>query len=312
MNEAKKLYDNKPEMKVPKDKNDEQRLEQRYLQQFISDYKLVATSSIRQANTSQLESLVDSIRKEEFSQDTVLDTVLSHASSMLDLIGYTTNLIQSRSKRELKKLHSSFGKQISETENQLANFSSTITQIDNYINDASFSLDEYHSDLSQKSTELKVLKKEISDYKTFSKNSLDPNKLRFLEQGELDFQLKKQSITDLENTCDISFLTIQDYYSQKSQSNSMKSLFEGEKILLHSLRDKVSLELEQTNYQNPIETLSRNRLNITSAYKIQEKLLNTLDRFTKSYNRKVSSLPSVKKMSEELRTKRMNYTSIKR
>lgn len=308
MDEAKKLYDDKPEMNVSKIKLDKRRLENR----IISDYKSVAIASIHQADTVALETLIEEMRNDEFSQDSVIGTILINASSMLEQMGYTNNIVQSRSKRKLKKQKSSLEQSISVTNEQLANLNLTMSQIDNDLMEHISNLKEYKLDLSQKSADLKVFEKEIIDYRDDTKNSLEPEINMYLQQADLKYQIDSDIVKGLQENCDISFLSIQELYSQKSYDLANKSMFEGNKILLQSSVDKVLLALQRATIVHPMHALSSTRKTITSSYKLQEELIDKDNKWTSMYNAAVASLPSYKKMSNTIVQKRVNLPLIKR
>lgn len=308
MNQAKQKATNEVPFQVKKNAKDKRALEQRY--SFA--YKSAVSSTIRQANTSPLENFISSIEKEELAQDGVLDTVLAFAGNILHQLGYTNSLIESRSQKKLKKTYTSLQKQLEHTDDQIGAIQLSLDQIDNYIIKESGNLQEYQNKLSDKKVELKKLREQIIDYEEETKNSLNPQEEFVIRQARLDFDLQEQLIEDLKETCETTHFAIEEYYAQKSQDYSLLSLFEGNKIMISALTDRVSLALERENHAHPLSILSSNRISITNTYKVQDDLLKRDNRLTHLYNQKTTSLPTYKTMSQELTKKRQSRAKINR
>ncbi len=290
------------------EKDDLRAIERRY----SFDYKSLATSSIRHANTSPLESFVQDIEKEEFSKGTLLDSVLYYAPNLLQQMGYTHSLIESQSYRKLKKVKRGLEKQVASTDEQIVHLNQNITKIDEYVATSLADLKMHQNEASSQKKKLALFEKELLDYRGVAKTSLDPKTHMYLQQAELDYHIDEQRLGDLQETCEVAFSMIQEYYAQKSQELSLRSIFEGNKIILSSLVDKVHLELDRSSRAHPIQEMSRNRGAITDVYKIQELLLERDTKLTHLYNKKVENLPSYAKMSSTIMKQRQSLPKIKR
>lgn len=304
MEQAKK-YDT-IELHLPKD--DARALERRY----SYDYKSAATSATQKANTSSLENFIKTIEREDVPKDSLLDSLLYYAQTMLQQIGYTHTLVESKSKRKIKKYQHQLSKQLSATDDAIVFYDQQTNKIDEYIASLSFELEGYQDEYNNKKKELAKFEKEISDYTLVTKNSLKPQENMRLKQAKLDYELDEQKMDDVLQTCDVVFTSIQEYYAHKSQNISLKSLYEANKITLQSNLHKLDFALENSSRDHHLKTIAMNKYTIVGAYKLQEEILSTDARLTQLYNKKVDELPSDKFMSTSLMEKRQSLPKIKR
>lgn len=307
MNTAKKIV-SLDQHTLEKDVDYMNRLEKELVDEYIS----LAGNSISHSDTTQLKSFIDSLEKEEFPTDSFLDVLLFKTKNLLDIIGYTGEVIQSQSSRKLKKQKVNLDKKLLDTNKSIRTIDNVVSTMGSHIARENISLSSMSDYLQEKTVELNDLESSLNDYKEVNKLSLNPKKLSMIEKGERKHSLLIQELSGLQTNYYTSQNIVVEYESLRDKDLSMKYLLQSDKMAIDSSIKKTILSLERLKNGNSLKTLASNREGITSIYRHENVGLDNENASISLYNNATKHIASYAELSRSINEKRTSLPSINR